>query len=875
MVAVAAVARGTAAVTVTATDPDGLSAEQSFAVTVPNQAPVATGSIPDDTVAVGETAEVDVAGHFTDSDGDALVYAAASSDPGVASVSVSGSVIAVAAVARGTATVTVTASDPDGLSAEQSFAVTVPNQAPVATGSIPDDTVAVGETAEVDVAGHFTDSDGDALVYAAASSDPGVASVSVSGSVIAVAAVAPGNAAMTVTATDPDGLVASTEFSVTVIRPAPDPVEITGVWPAVLIEGETATISGSGFSASASDNQVVVDGLAANVTAASATALSIVVPRADCLPPRRAQLLVTAGGLSDARTVGVSPRSQEDLDLSPGWYRYTFAGNGCIHLPASASGAEFMIGVVSNSENPASVATIDLRSIAGDASVAGDAKLVGVSSGVFAEAKAAAPFAPRPQPARPPVAAVQLEGLEAASTDTLRTHRARAHNEIMRRNLELLREMGPARPLGDAAAAAAGARTYQVGDTVALYADFNRTCSTSRQVQAVVRLVGNHTVWLDDLGNPVATFTDTELGGLDTFYAQHAKVVHDEYYGGLSDVDANGRFLVLMTMEVNRVEGPNGWVWFGDLYSRDRCATSNQAEIFYGRVPDPDGSVGPVTYRQTLLDDYPSLLTHEVAHLVQANAWLSHGAGGKRSWELEGGATLSEQLVAYRIFGHGSGRNLGWDEMAVDDESLRWYSGWLRDMALFFGWDPDRGGSARIAGAPEECTWIGRPREGNDGPCRFNGRAVYGVPSMVLRYAMDRWGGDYPGGERALVRRFTQSSTGGFASLADISPSWRTEHILSDFYLALWLDLNGGDAYGMSSWDLYDIFGNLPASWRLQPYAGSSSEFHIGRQRIRGGSSLYLRWSPRGAISPTSIRASSPGGGATPGQVSMWAYRIR
>ncbi|MCE2398450.1 MAG: Ig-like domain-containing protein, partial [Gemmatimonadetes bacterium] len=112
--------------TVTATDPGGLPAEQSFTVTVPNRAPEVSDPIPDADVHVGETVGVDLSGHFSDPDGEELSYAASSSDEGMATVSVSGATLTVAAVGQGTATVTVTATDPGGLPAEQSFTVTVP-----------------------------------------------------------------------------------------------------------------------------------------------------------------------------------------------------------------------------------------------------------------------------------------------------------------------------------------------------------------------------------------------------------------------------------------------------------------------------------------------------------------------------------------------------------------------------------------------------------------------------------------------------------------------------------------------------------------------------------------------------------------------------
>ena len=51
-------------------------------------------------------------------------------------------------------------------------------------GSIPAQTVGVADTAMVNLAGYFTDPDGDALTYGATSSDVTIASVAVSGSVL-------------------------------------------------------------------------------------------------------------------------------------------------------------------------------------------------------------------------------------------------------------------------------------------------------------------------------------------------------------------------------------------------------------------------------------------------------------------------------------------------------------------------------------------------------------------------------------------------------------------------------------------------------------------------------------------------------------------
>ncbi len=183
----------------------------------PNRAPVAQGSIPAQTVLVGESVTVNVASAFSDPDGDALTYTAASGAAGVVSVSVSGSTLTLVGVAEGNTTVTVTAADPHRLTAEQTFPVTVetPNRAPETVGTIPAQSLTVGQTVLLDVAEFFRDPDEDALTYAAVSSPAGVVSVSVSASTMSLVGVADGTADGTVTATDPEGLTATTPFTVT------------------------------------------------------------------------------------------------------------------------------------------------------------------------------------------------------------------------------------------------------------------------------------------------------------------------------------------------------------------------------------------------------------------------------------------------------------------------------------------------------------------------------------------------------------------------------------------------------------------------------------------------------------------------------------
>ena len=97
---------------------------------VPNMAPMAEGTIADQTLKTTDTVPtpLDVADNFTDADGDALTYTVMSSDESVATVSNVGSALTITMVSAGETTITVTATDGEdasGMTATQTFTVTV------------------------------------------------------------------------------------------------------------------------------------------------------------------------------------------------------------------------------------------------------------------------------------------------------------------------------------------------------------------------------------------------------------------------------------------------------------------------------------------------------------------------------------------------------------------------------------------------------------------------------------------------------------------------------------------------------------------------------------------------------------------------------
>ena len=251
------VSASSATVTVTATDPGGLKATQIIVVAVvpEYQPPQAVGTIAARVLTEGGSqVTVDVSGSFRDPDGDALSYAAESSDDLVATATVSGSEVTIRPVSAGSATVTVTATDPGGLKATQIIAVTVEpqNQPPRAVGSLADQTVETGAEVSVDISDAFTDPDSDELRYSAVSDNSDVATASTTGTSVVVTGVVAGSTDITVTATDPGGLDDSQSFTVTVTDDGGPSISInvtycdlTGRWPDIFQGIYRATIRGT------------------------------------------------------------------------------------------------------------------------------------------------------------------------------------------------------------------------------------------------------------------------------------------------------------------------------------------------------------------------------------------------------------------------------------------------------------------------------------------------------------------------------------------------------------------------------------------------------------------------------------------------------
>ncbi len=198
----------------------------------------------------------------------------------------------------------------------------------------------------------------------------------------------------------------------------------------------------------------------------------------------------------------------------------------------------------------------------------------------------------------------------------------------------------------------------------------NTSCSTFRTVIATARYVGpKGAIFLDDVV-PSGGFIQEDIDTLGILFdggisgtAPNMYQIDTTAFGRESDVDGNGKVIFLLTDVVNDLSGSCtggsiilGFFFGGDLLSRGpNNAGSNEAEIFYGLVPNTTG--GCAVSKNFVKQQIAPVFIHEFQHMISFNQHVLARAGvsGEEVWLNEGLSHFAEELGG-RELGNGPGQ---------------------------------------------------------------------------------------------------------------------------------------------------------------------------------------------------------------------------
>lgn len=208
--------------------------------------------------------------------------------------------------------------------------------------------------------------------------------------------------------------------------------------------------------------------------------------------------------------------------------------------------------------------------------------------------------------------------------------------------------VGPPAPAGVAAPSVLGTGP---GDTLGNVRTFKVLSNLSNPnlftfVGATAQSVGQHIILYVDNGAPANGLSPADYDAMRADFDTLLYATDVSAFGNESDIDANGRVIVLMTNVVNRLvtaqECVNSGYVAGFFFASDLALrTWNNGEIFYTVVADPDGTLSCPHVNTQVKSVVPVTFIHEFQHMISFNQHvLILGGGAEVLW-------LNEALSHY------------------------------------------------------------------------------------------------------------------------------------------------------------------------------------------------------------------------------------
>lgn len=404
------------------------------------------------------------------------------------------------------------------------------------------------------------------------------------------------------------------------VEPTADPPRVTGISATVVSPGDTLVIDGANFASPASANQVRFTNPSGVSTAfdGTSTQLQVVVDRDATTGP------IT---VSNAKGSGAGPSVTVTRGIGD---FFVFGGLGAgnvLSLPNPTATTQYLI-IPHGTNSSAPYATDYGYRITSENNVS------------------AAASSERAGPTRS-VAAARVGIGEAF--DAHRWEQAR----------ELIGTVGiprfETRPLAPSQAEAAPYRQFYVLNTAS---GSVIDPGNYDHITADLRYTGTQCLVyadVDTLLNPANNFDQIHFQQLGQAFDNSIEATNVSYFGAYSDVDANGKVIILITPVVNRLT-PGGSAGFIagfflslDLYAAGQVpiGTTNHAEIFYLLAADPGATWGNPFPIDFTAEENIGTTAHEHEHMISfSHRIFSEGGTTQETWLEEGMAHMAEDLNA-------------------------------------------------------------------------------------------------------------------------------------------------------------------------------------------------------------------------------------
>ncbi len=393
--------------------------------------------------------------------------------------------------------------------------------------------------------------------------------------------------------------------------------EITSATPSVFSGGEGITLHGSHLT----DSTVVeFNGREAAVSSVSPSGDELVAVVPYCLVPGNVTVSARVGLSESSILAGTFLASTGTLGLGTGEYLSVDprALGGCASFPAAGpAGAEYILAPQLVSGEPGDTLSFRLR---------GDSVITTVQ------------LTSPPEKERPVHLRFDdfLRGLEAELA--MRPRKPLSEPELQRAPIELDLQVGDR-------------RRFRVCNKV--------TCRQQEDfptITAAVRYIGDHALIYQDEDAPAGGLSDQDFQELGVLFDRDLYGVATRSFGSESDVDGDGHLVILLTPIVNGMtdtEDCSKSYVTGFFFPLDidptayRDNRSNQAEIFYAIVPDPQGTVTCKHTVGRVKRIVPVTFIHEMQHMINYHQHVVLRAGNtENTWLNEAMSHMAEELGA-------------------------------------------------------------------------------------------------------------------------------------------------------------------------------------------------------------------------------------